>query len=355
MHMDNFSTYGTLTALMTNNIYAEINSGTGLSVQLVADPDGVSPGTVLQMQGNNDNGSTPWRYANPNGTQDVIGAAFRYWLPNLPTNNNGQTAFISVRNVNNVQIGQLAVMSTGALRFRIYDNDYLTTVPVISANGWWHIEIRYHNTAADTVSFEVRVEGQTVLTRTALAVPVQVPPQPLQPAQIGASRANISGDGLAFYKDLALWDNTGTTNTNFLGSVLVINLTPSADVNLNWTPTPAGTGFTILDNVPPNDAQFIAAGTPPPAAYVSEMTNLPINITSIRAVMSFVRAGKSDGGDGNLQVGLISAASTVLGANRPITTSPTYWRDFFPTDPATAAAWLPAAVNAARLQINRIS
>lgn len=46
---------------------------------------------------------------------------------------------------------------------------------------------------------------------------------------------------------------------------------------------------------------------------------------------------------GNVQAGLISGASTALGANRPITTAYTYFRDVIETDPATAA----------QLQLNR--
>jgi hypothetical protein len=87
------------------------------------------------------------------------------------------------------------------------------------------------------------------------------------------------------------------------------------------------------------------------------MTSLTGDITSIKCVMTMVRAAKTDGGDGSLQNGLISHPSagpvTGLGQDRPITTAQTYWRDVFELDPKTAAPWLPSSVNQAHLQINR--
>lgn len=352
VHMDNFSAYGRATGYMTNNIYAEINSGIGNSITLEDDPDGVSPGTVMNMHANFDNESTPWRYASPQGAKDTMGFAFRYWIPNLPVTNNEKTKFAEFRNNANVTIGSLAVLSTGALRFRIFEQTFDTPVPVVSANGWYHYEVKYDNTGANEVTLEIRIEGVTVLTEV-VAVTVQDPVQSLQPSQIAAARANISGDGATFYKDLVIWDGEGAQDNDFLGSVLVVDLTLTADLALNWMPTPAGTGYTILDNRPPNDAQFISAGDPPPDPYEASLSSLPLNVTSVKAVMTYVRAGKVDGGDAMLQVGLISDGDTILGSNRPITTSPTYWRDFFELDPHTDAPWTPAAVNAVTLQIDR--
>jgi hypothetical protein len=357
LHMDNFSTYGRVYQYMTNGIYAQINGGTGLSIELVDDPDGTAPGTtVMKMKGNADNDATPWRYASQNGDNSAkMGVAFRYWLYNLPINNNAQTKLIQFRNIANVAIGELSVLSNGAMQFQNYGTKYSTDVPVISANGWYHIEIMFLRDAPDFCTFELRIEGVTVLSEAHVAIPVQNPPQPSLPAQVAGYRTNISGDGDAFYKDLVIWDGLGTTNNDFLGSVLVVNLLPDSDVALNWTPVGDVAGFPILSSAPPDDTKYIQAGTPPPDAYVCSLTDLPLNVTSVRGLMTFVRAGKTDGGDAGLQVSVTSAGVTADGANRPITVSPTYWRDFFSVDPATTVAWTPGAVNAVNLKINRTS
>lgn len=102
-----------------------------------------------------------------------------------------------------------------------------------------------------------------------------------------------------------------------------------------------------------NDMSFLSAPNPPPLPYVGELTNLPPDVTSVRALITRVRAQKSDGGDGSLQTSLISGVDTANGTDRPITTALTYWSDIFELDPATGAPWTPVAADAAQLQINR--
>ena len=156
-----------------------------------------------------------------------------------------------------------------------------------------------------------------------------------------------------YFKDFFIWDSTGARNNNFAGSVNVVNLTPNSDVALTWTLSGGATGFSLVNESPPVDSTFISAAFPAPAADKMGQTNLPADVTSVKTLMTLVRARKTDGGDGQLQVGLISGASTALGANRPITTAPTYYADIQETDPATGVAWLPTAVDASNIQFNR--
>lgn len=90
-----------------------------------------------------------------------------------------------------------------------------------------------------------------------------------------------------------------------------------------------------------------------PAAYKCSLSDLPITVTSVRGIMPIHRSRKTDGGDGNIQLGAISGASTGLGSNRPITTAYTYWWDIFDADPNGAAAWTRIAFNNLNLQLNR--
>lgn len=90
-----------------------------------------------------------------------------------------------------------------------------------------------------------------------------------------------------------------------------------------------------------------------PAPYICSLTQLPPSITSVKGVMPVHRSRKTDGGDGNIQAGLVSAASTGLGASRPITTAYTYWADILELDPNGNIAWTKTSVNNAKLQLNR--
>lgn len=364
LHADNFSIYGGPgnEHFMLNGVYAEVTG-----CDLHTDPDGVSPGWVLRPGWNHfDNGNNNWRYPFQTGPQSTGGAAFRIWQTVLPNEDNAKAVPLAFRNASNQAQAELYVRSNGGLAMRIIDHNgdlvtqYITTVPAITANAWYHIEARFD--AGDGVcSFEVRVEGITVLQETNVTSGWSLI-QGANVGQISARWTQIAGPQTYYIKDLVLWDDEGSYNNDFLGSVLVANLNPTADVDLNWTPSTGTDGFSILSDVPPDDAKYLSApynvSVPHfPDPYVATMSDLPVEATSVKAIVTYVRAAKSDGGDGSLQVGIISdpagTPATVLGADRPITVAQTYWRDIFETDPKTTAPWLPDAVNKAELQLNR--
>lgn len=352
VHADNFSIYGTNTALMLNGVYASVNQ-----VSLATDPDGLSPGNVVHINSNNPGGV---RFIMPSA-QTTVGVAARIWAPNLNFGFNVRPA-IAYRDSGGSTTTVLDFDTTGRIRLRSNAGTIATsTNPVITANGWYHIEAKIVCGAGATDSYEVRVEGITVMSVSAVNLQID------SVYQVEVGNPNFSGnDGSAtdvYWKDLVIWDGTGTYNNDFLGSVLVTNLMPTSDISLNWTPSTGTVGWSILDNIPPVDTTYLSApynaGGPPffPNPYVATLSDLPITATSVKGVITFVRAAKSDGGDGNLQVGIISdptgTPTTALGADRPITVAQTYWRDVFEVDPDTAAPWLPAAVNAAQIQLNR--
>ena len=351
-HMDNFSIYGTDKTLLLDGIYAEAgNGGDQGSVSLVADPDGISSGYVFSINGGYGGGGayTLLRYV-LSSNQTTCGVATRLWMPNLPPDTERKICPIQWRDVSNNPLWSITVDTTGRLQLRTgnFDGTILetTTSPVVTAAGWWHIEAKLLVNASGNI--EVRVEGQTVIDHN------------LDSGSTAVSQVAVCNDptsasaSTTFYiKDFVVWDGSGSHNTSFLGSVIVTNLAVDSDVALNWTPSTGTTGYGILDNVPPVDSEYIAAPYPAPSAYQGSLTALPNNITSVKAVMTFVRAAKTDGGDGSLQTSVISNSATANGADRPITVAMTYWRDVFEVDPDTSAAWLPAAVDLADIKLNR--
>lgn len=353
IHMDNFSLYGGNTALMTEGIYASANR-----CSLANDPDGISPGKVLfpAITGGNAPRST-WRFVHPGGAKPKVGAAFRIWMPNLP-NADGLVAFVQLRDAANTIIMTLEPNADGSIEIYSYNDNasaYLyrkrTELPVFTAKGWYHFEIKYEITGAGLAKVEVRVEGFPVLTEE------NVPVRAVQPAMFAGGFYDNTVFADFFLKDLVIWDGTGTDNTDFVGTVLIHTLEPIDDVALNWTPTPAGPGYSILDNVPPDAGQYLDAAYPPPEAYVATMSDLPPDITSIKALMTVVRAAKTDGGDASLQTSIISspddAPAVFAGADRPITVAQTYWRDVSERDPKTNAPWTPGAVDDINVSIDR--
>lgn len=315
--------------------------------EIETDPDGVSGGNVVSYQHDSINTTVPWRWVMP-AAHATVGVAARFWNSNIP---DGVSTDYLIRwnDAGNSTVAQLFVTATGALSMQIIGGStYTTTGPVIVAGAWQHVEVKYTHGAGALCSFEVRVEGVNVLNQTNVAG------TNADIAQLASQRDNTSNNNLPRMKDLVIWDGSGSSNNNFMGSVQVRELLPSSDVSFNWTASTGTTGWNLMDEAPPNDnTDYIYAVDPPPAASLFGLTDLPADVTSVKGLKVVVRSTKSDGGDGSLQVGLKSGASTGLGANRAITTTYTYWSDVFELDPATSAEWLPAAVNAVQLQLNR--
>lgn len=351
--LDNFSLYGTNTALLTNGPYAEVQAAA-----LVVDPDpNAINSTVIRLRPTGLLATQQGLLRRVFGAAAATaGAGFRVWMDALPVNTDRRPVLFSFRdNVNGALVtgyvnpsGQIVVVrgeASGGVQLGI------TPAPVLVANAWQHVEVKVLFSAT-VGTVEVRVEGTQVLALTNQNTSAGPAQQIQWRNEAGGSGSPAIAD---FYvKDIALWNGLGTRNNDFRGGLIIATIVPDGDTALNWTPTGAANGWSILDNGPPNDANFIAAGASPiPGAYQCTLTNLPSDVTSVSAVMAVSRTRKIDGGDGNTQVTAVSGVSTAAGLNRPISAAFTYWTDMFEEDPATAAPWTPPAVNAMQLRLNR--
>lgn len=343
--MDNFYAYGGAAGDMLNGVWAELTN-----ISLPNDPDTNATGKVLKLDNFND--ATTARVVIPAAPHATQGAAFRIWMSGLPSNGTYGPEF-QFRDANNTPHVYIKVTSTGTLRAYRGDGTLLgeTATPVLVSNAWQHVEVKVF-ISATVGTVDIRVEGVPVLALAGLNTANSAI---LTVAQ-DAFRNFWGNHGavVTYIKDFILWDGAGAQNNNFIGSCIVATLVPNADVALNWTPSSGATGWNLISETPPDDdVNYISAATPPPAAYVVGMSDLPANVTSVKGLMTLQRSRKIDGGDGNIQVSVVSGGTPGNGTDRPITAAYTYWMDIFELDPNTLSAWLPAAVNAVNLKINR--
>lgn len=344
---DDFKSYGTTSSLLLDGIYSQITTSVTPPSVLTEDPDPNVSGVVFKSGFN-----AFLRYALPGGLTASGGAGFRLWFADLPDGPSGSQILTFLDAANSPQV-TLVIDSAGYVKaYRGSGAGTLlgtSSTPVVTANAWNHVEAKL--LVSDTVgTVEVRVNGVTKLTLTSQDTM----------ATLNANYAQIRLGGLTesdnFYvKDLVVWNVAGSANNDFLGTVQILRLPVDADISLNWTPSSGTTGFNLLDNSPPVDGtDYITAPYPAiPAAAVFSFADLPSEVTSVKGLISLVRARKTDGGDGKLQVSLISNGDTDLGADRPITSAFTYWYDVSELSPDTGVAWTPEEVNDAELQIDR--
>ena len=175
-----------------------------------------------------------------------------------------------------------------------------------------------------------------------------------------AFQANSGGGatGDSHLDDLYILNPTGAVAPYNapLGGCRVQTLYPTANDAVQWTPN-AGTNFSEVNAVQFNNgATFNSAGT---VGFQDTLDNnaLYSNPVSIFGV-AVTGAYAQDTGGGGVAVEnvIISGVTTALGTPTPVPAGANtyaYDQDIFQADPATAAAWLAASVNAVKIGYNR--
>lgn len=358
---DDFNSYGTNIAYLSQGPYGEVGTISS-SPALVNDPDPLVVGSKCFQAGksaqSNITDNNCLRKVLP-ANKTTLGVALRLWMAALPAAEDMSVLPIVFKDPLNAILFSLWVTPTGAIycvrNGRTYPGPTplaQTSGPVLTANAWHHIECKAVFSAT-VGTIEVRVDGVAVINATNLDnIGTASPSGCASVAQVFDN--DSSGAGVNWYiKDYVIWDSTGSHNNDFMGTVRVLRLPVDGDVSLNWTPSTGSTGWDLIDETPPVDSDYISAATPPPSPCVMSFANLPPDVTSVRALMTFVRASNSDGGDGKLQTSLVSNGVDANGADRQITVADTYWADVQEVDPDTTTSWTPASTDAANIKFNR--
>lgn len=211
----NYTMFGSSTAPMLDGLFAEV----GNDCEIATDPDGFSQDKVFSIFNNFTN--NPWvasRLVLP-ATNDIIGVARRVYLSSLPIAEVCAPTIIEYRGLTNNILAKLRVLPTGAMRVSVTGGvDYDTTVPVITANGWYHVEMKLDTTKNLLVDFEVRVNGVTRLDEIDAITTAQ---GPIAMLSEGGENENVTIGPLWYSKDYVWWDDNGTENNDFLGQVSV--------------------------------------------------------------------------------------------------------------------------------------
>lgn len=338
--------YGTDVSKMLDGVWAQVQAG------IVDDPDPLigSAGKVIYTNPNNPGNDI--RKVLPSA-QLTVGMSLRVWIPNIPTQLLTCPAPFTFRDALNNTLACVFITPTGALQVnKGTRSDTLVAItpgPVITANAWTHVSVKMTFGAGSTGSVSIEVEGIPVLTATG----VDIGAGPCAQVSI-YNRASGTGFVTEQYnKDIFIWDGTGSVNNDHPGPVTVYRRPVTADVSSGWTSTGA-TDFGVLDETPPDDADYISADDTLPAPSIMELLDLPDEVVSVRAICMVGRMKKTDGGDCKVQMSLSpNATDWADGSDRAITTASTYWFDWTELSPDTGFPWTPIEFNAAQIKINR--
>jgi hypothetical protein len=359
---DGFDHYGTSPNggrdAMLAGVWAELSGGIS-AIPRISTTHARTGGHALYFPENNSAfESRPQARRLLGADKSVVGIGFGLYMPEIFAGNN-RTGFQLRNNANGVVL-TFAIQSDASIevfRGTPTGTSIGRSGQALTAQAWNHVEVRVRRHATEG-SVEIRVNGVTVLD----IAEENTGGNDFASVVWGAVRNSATDFSYEFYiDDVFAWDDQGSSNNDFLGPLGVYTLFPDDDtLDADWSVTGAGTGFAAIDDAAPDDdSSYIAAGG---ASDVSafEVGDLPGGISQVAAVVAVSRMRKTDAGDGNVQMGLVSSEvgspplpAVAFGEDRPITEVYTYWQDVFELDPATGGAWTPAAVNSVRLRMER--
>ena len=158
------------------------------------------------------------------------------------------------------------------------------------------------------------------------------------------------------YDDLYIQDLTGAApNNDFLGDVTVETLLPTADgTHQAWTPTPAGTHFSTVNNNPPDDdTSYVSDLT---AGDLESYTVNPLALVSgqVYGVVTNLYARKDDAAGRQLAPLIRTGGVDYVGNTTPgLGSTYLFFRQVFQSNPA-GGAWTIASVNGAEYGMKEI-
>jgi hypothetical protein len=208
---------------------------------------------------------------------------------------------------------------------------------------WVHYEFKALLRADATGAFTLRRNGAIVLAASGV--------QTISGAGINVNCVTLHTRS-NHADDLYVCDGAGAHNNDFLGQVRVATLRPDGNHAVQWTPNAGPNWQAVADVTPDDDTSFVSAATPLTDLYT--FTDLPPAAATVRGVMVQHRARMDDAGTVVLRGVLGSGAAEIEGPNDNLDTLYRYASFVAETDPATAAAWTPSAVNGLRAGVRRI-
>ena len=215
--------------------------------------------------------------------------------------------------------------------------------PVVTPSSWHYVELKvYFHATQGTV--EIRLDGVSVGTVANVNTSCTLP-------SVATRWIEVDLQGIVQYggvDDLYILDGTGSVNNDFLGPCFVSRIAPASDATANWTPSTAGSHFSLVNESPATDTGNVSSSTP-------DTTDLYDygNLTNVRGIVGVqVDTVCKSQGQNHLKVPIVSGATQDDGTSVfVVASSDVSVVRISETDPATGLPWTLAALNAAQFGV----
>jgi hypothetical protein len=240
------------------------------------------------------------------------------------------------RNASTALEYSLTWLASGILRFTggtTWDSTW-----VGDSSSWYYIEVRCLSGNGTSGSFDVRVDGTTVITQTGVDTSNQ--------NGVVVGSIIFPASAVPLIDDLYLLDGVdastpqGAANNDFLGPVRIATLYPDAAGNYSqWTPS-AGSNYQNVDDpgYPNDDTDYNTSGSSDIKDTFSVDT-LPSNIYDIKAIQYNLRARKTDVGSRSIRPLTRISSIDYGGTDQNLSSTYSYFLEILGKNPNTGVPW----------------
>ncbi len=345
--MDGFEQYGDLETHMLEGVggaaaYATVENTWALS--------SVNPATGDRNLRLTDTSSPPSRLRRVLGQAwDTAGVGYRFNVDDLPNTEGSESEerlnMCRWKDVSNVSQAHIGMGTDGSLVAYLGSTTLGRSDPVFSAGGYHHFECK--TKVANSGGFiEARINEVTVLNLTGIDTQATANAHAAQ-VEMGLLGSVLSGSvGFNFLEvdDMFAWDTDDSdpenTVVDFVGDKGCYYLQTNQDTGeIDWTIVGAATAWEVLDEIPPNTADYLSDTTGAARAVV-QVEPLPANIAEVIAMMPVIYGRKEESGTVNLNAGVVIGSSESYTPTDSPSTEYAYMTPGPKTiDPSTGVAW----------------
>ena len=223
-----------------------------------------------------------------------------------------------------------------------------TSGTTLAPDSWHVVELRHQLLTTTTGVAEVWLDGNRVINFSGDVVNSTV--VSVQSVLLGSVSGLVPAVGAYIgFDDIAINDVAGAINNGRPQDGRIVLLSPSgAGSSTQFTRggTDTGANYSQVNEIPPSIAQYVGSNTVGQRDLYT-LADVAVAVSSINVVEAILLAQNSDAGGGSIAPTIKSAATVNEATAIGLSTSPSYVRAQWETDPNTSAAWTIAAVNAA--------
>lgn len=279
----------------------------------------------------------------------VVGVGYRFAVGDLPDTEGSLTEerliLCDFRDVSNIHQCAIAMGTDGSV-FAYRGSTILgRSDPCIAAGGYHHLEVKakIDNT---TGYIEVRINEVTVLNLTGVDTQSSANASAAQfvVGLLGDVTSSAVGFGALDLDDIFAWDDVATDPANtvvdFVGDKGCYYLKPNGDTATGtFTRSTGATNYTLLDEVPPDGADYLS-DTTGAARTIVQVEALPANVAEVIAMMPVIYARKEESGTVELRGGVVVGTDESYTPTNSPSTAYAYMEPGPKTiDPDTGVAW----------------